>query len=340
MTVDSVYPRLYQINPNPGNRRLHGESFKNLAGSDWNMGQLRDRHDTNSAIVPYLTAGTIVIKHDQDIDTIRSTWDRIARKLRRANVIAWWMREIAMRSNRVHYHLIITSAHKGDNLKELVRASCPNLNFRMQFDPIVNQRQWANYLCKSTDFCGKESYLQKKVILFAPEVNLIKHNTIGDFWQKESELFKPSKEQKKDYREHTHKMLEASRNGTVHYAALLLSRRTGIDSESILTKYCENLILDPTLYQQYSDDARDYSIEYEPEPAPDSHDPLTPYVYTFSRDIVEPFKFSPCPPPPKPPTRTKATMTPKPARMPFSPDNCWSYDHLGNELHRPSWATD
>jgi hypothetical protein len=193
----------------------------------------------------------------------------------------------------------------------------------MYFRPVKDSRNWANYLCKSTEFKGKESFHKNKVVLFARHIGLEKHNEIGNFWQPGSKPQKPTPQQKQQKREHDHKMAEAVNDSLVRDAALHLASTTGVEADVIAKRYANNLIIDPTLYQAIADDAYEYRVqELASERDDDNPDPLTPRTRTFDRYIVGPFVFSPAPVPPKPPVRKKAKV--KQPFPKFDPANCFT----------------
>jgi hypothetical protein len=302
-------PKLYQSKPELGHPKYHGDSWKNLYGHDHNQDVLRKRHTLNALAVVYKLAGTIVIKHDLTVAEIRKVWSRIVRKLSKYGVVAWWIREIARRSGRIHYHLITTSDHTGDELKTLIRDSNPALKFRLQFDPIANSKHWGNYCCKSTTFKSKASFHAKKVVLFAKNVILDKHNEIGDFWQSTSKPVKLTPREKQANRDNDHKFREALSDNYVQDAATYLADATGLDHNHIGRHYARELAADPSLYQLYADDAYAYRIA-EGDISPRAK---IPSVGTFN--------FSTTPTPRKPPVRKK----PKPptAPIPFDPAKCY-----------------
>ena len=211
--------------------------------------------------VVYKLFGTINILKHMGVPEIRKVWAKITRKLRDAGVVAWWIREVSRQSDRVHYHLITISDHSGDELKALIRASCPTYRFRLQFDPPRDAKHSANYLCKSTEFAGRPSFHAKKVVLFAEKVGLEKHGTIekaGKFWQRKPK--KKTPQQKQVERDFKHQFGEALNDTYVQEAATTLADTTGIDQNEIATHYARELVIEPSLYQQYVNDAYGYRI--------------------------------------------------------------------------------
>ncbi len=313
MTVSSVYPRLYQSKPKPGSRLFHGKSWKNLEGYNRNMRWLRRRHAINRERISYSLACTINILQDLTVKEIRLAWAKIARKLRKANVVAWWIREISRRSNRVHVHLITASDHDPDTLKALIRAACPLLRFRLYFQPVRNAREWSNYLCKSTQFGSERSFHANKVVLFEGWVSLEKHGEINGFWQKKQKKRTPQQNQQR--RDYAHKLQEAANDYLVVDAAEYLSDATGLPEHEIVDRYARELITDPTTYQSIADDANKLRG-------------VTPYK-------VGPFRFTPAPPQRKPPVRKKKGAEIKPPFPPFDPDKCDSITFSGEITPRP-----
>lgn len=374
MLHSTPIPHFYQVKPLKGGPRNHGNSWKNLYGHDLNMEMLRQRHDLNQKAVTYKLAGTIIILHDQTLDDVRKTLAKIDRKLREKNVVYWHVKEIAKRTNRIHYHVIVASDHDPDDVKKWIRDSNKHLNFRLQFDPIKNSKWWANYLCKSTTFRGRPSFHARKVLLFAIDNTLDKHNATAGFWHPSSVLPKPTKEEKQAKRDYAHRLREAGEDSLVQDAVQHLADALGLNTPApvpevvivpapapvpektvitdgidwraeleeallrpterpayyntlytgfFLERYAKNLVADPTEYQSYADDAREYRIaELNSEPDREAHDPTTPRHRTFDRYIVNPFAFSPTPIPSKPPVRVK--KTPKPPFPAFDPTRCES----------------
>lgn len=273
-----------------------------MAGHDSNQNWLRKRHQKNRKLLVYKLAGTINILQDLTVAEIRLVWARITRKLRTAGVVAWWIREISRRTNRVHYHLVVASDHSEAAIKQLIRAACPTHRFRLSFPLIRDSREWSNYLCKSTEFAGMPSFYAGKVVLFEDWVKLDKHGEIGRFWLCKPKKRTPAENQAR--RELAHKFQQAANDFLVVDAAEYLSDATGLPEHEIVAHYARELIADPTTYQSLADAANKHRGE-------------KPYA-------VAPFSFTPCPPARKPPVRTKHKphRTPLP---PFDPRKCYSF---------------
>ena len=196
----------------------------------------------------------------------------------------------------------------------MVRASQPNFlknkDYRLQFEEIRDAQDWADYFCKTTIFdkVGTPSFHAGKVVLFAENVPLAVHDTIGNFWK-----YKPkplTKQQKQDYRERQHKLKEAYTDLAIEYAAESLDGMTDRTTSEIVIEFGKQLVADPTCYQSFVDMADRYNSEQE--------------SINYTPRKVGPFVFTPAPPLPPPPNRTKRT-TVKAAFPKFDPANCDSF---------------
>lgn len=312
--VSIVGQLLFQTKPKQGWPDQHGRSWKNICGSNRNNWKLQRRHERNAKLIPYKTAGTINILKDLTVKGIQSVWAKITRKFAEAKVVAWWRREVSRYSNRVHYHLVVVSDHTSEELKALVRSSQPKYlkakDYRLQFETIRNAKHWAEYCCKTTIFdrVGTPSFHAGKVVLFAENVGLAVHDTIGHFWK-----YKPkprTKQQKQAYRVKQHKLKEAYSDHAIQYAADSLQGMTNRTGGEIASEFAKQLVADPTSYQSFVDMADRYGAEQE--------------GFKYTPRKVAPFQFSPVPPLPPPPIRKKRTA-PKQPFPKFDPKNCDSF---------------
>lgn len=288
---------LYQRNPEPGKPHAHGDSWKNLCGHDANSNRLRHRHRRNNKLASYKLAGTVNILQDQSIQEHARFAARTARVFKQNGVDCFYIREITKRTNRIHYHLIVTSNHTPEEIKTLLRKANPTLKLRIYLHPVKKSEWWASYLSKTT------KYHKPKVVLFAKDVNLDKHGQWGDFWKTKAYTAAQKKAFNQQRREETHRRVEASTDPVVQAAADYLADATGMKSDDIANHYARELMTDPTLYQTYANDA----AAYHGQPA----------------TIVQPFAFSPCPQLTRPPRKKRGTTkTPLPA---FKPDQLESF---------------
>ena len=300
MPVSSIIPKLYQSKPDIGSKRFHGGSWKNLHGHDANTKSLRLRHQINHRITPYITAGTINILKDMGVSEIRKSVARFTRCLKAAGVVAWMIKEVSKRSNRVHYHLLITTHHSSEELKAIVRNSLPHLKFRLQFDPVRNAKWCSGYFCKTST----AEWHTAKTVLFAKDVRIDKHGVIGDFWQDKAKAETPQARKKRN--QDRKQLLAACHDSDVDAAARLISQATGESRDDVAEHFADWLISDPTIrpmlhtlaIQYWSDDM---GIQFDPN----QHHAIDMTVPDTPR-------------PPRP--RRPKDQAPKPDPIPWHPD--------------------
>src|SRR5262249_12306352 len=130
---------------------------------------------------------------EKPLTEIKTRWSKACRKLKKTGVIALWVIEVS-RSNRVHFHLIVSSVITKAALDEAIKEAMPSrevVRWHHRVQRIRQNEMWqlAHYICKAKVagyVNGRlvDDYYAAKRVLFKPKLGVRKHGTIGKFWIK------------------------------------------------------------------------------------------------------------------------------------------------------------
>jgi hypothetical protein len=142
---------------------------------------------------PYHWHVTINYESVQTPAEIKTCWTKVCKKLKKSGVVALWVREVN-RSNRVHYHLIVSNQIRKEALDQAVEDAMPPrevIPWHKRLQRIKQGETWqlAHYITKAqiagyVDGRRVVDYYATKRLLFKPKLGLVKYRTIGDFWVK------------------------------------------------------------------------------------------------------------------------------------------------------------
>ena len=113
---------------------------------------------------------------------VRVRWNAAKRRLERFGIVAFWVREPG-RSDKVHYHLLVTNPWPIDAIREKCREALTDTPTTVAVKPIDNPWMCGRYILKACVSKGENpDIFRKKRRLFVPKTGLRKHGTIGKFW--------------------------------------------------------------------------------------------------------------------------------------------------------------
>ena len=167
---------------------------------------------------PYQWFVTINIEVEMDAKGITDLWTKVCRNLRRQGVVALWVRE-PTRSNKVHYHLLVSSEISKAALAKAIKESMPSrtvTGWHKSIRQVTDDFGLAHYITKA-EIAGTEKRTHrsvndlwaKKRLLFKPKLKIRKHGTIGSFW------VKPARKIWKDFQDVEKKISEGLKDHRV-----------------------------------------------------------------------------------------------------------------------------
>ncbi len=188
---------LFQTDPVFSNASLH----RPKSWTETTTGYIREAKELTMCLVrnerlmdkPYQWHVTINLEIELTPSEIRNRWRKVVRKLRARGVVAIWVMEVS-RSNRVHFHLIVSSQISGVALEQAIDNAMPpraEVGWHKCLQRIEPGGTWqlAHYVTKAKIAAyvnGRrvEDYYAGKRVLFQPKLGLRKHSPIGPFWVK------------------------------------------------------------------------------------------------------------------------------------------------------------
>ncbi len=142
---------------------------------------------------PYQWHLTINFEAEQTPAEVRERWTKARKSLKKSGVVALSIMEIN-RSNRVHFHLIVSSRIGEAALRRAVEEAMPSqevIGWHNRPQRIKDGEMWqlAHYVIKAkiagyVNSRPVEDYYASKRLLFKPKLGLHKHHAIGAFWVK------------------------------------------------------------------------------------------------------------------------------------------------------------
>jgi hypothetical protein len=200
-TPRPTHDLLYQTRP------IHSKpsQFRAKGWTDTILGYKREARQLTLCLLrnrklakrPYQWFVTINIEVEMDAKQTTAIWTNTCRNLRRKGIVAFWIRE-PTRSNKVHYHLIVSSPTSRTALARAIKEAMPPRNvvgWHKSIRRINDEYMLCHYVTKA-EIAGfdrrtgrpiKDRFAKKR-LLFRPNLKLRKHGTIGDFWVKPARL--------------------------------------------------------------------------------------------------------------------------------------------------------
>jgi hypothetical protein len=188
---------LYQTDPPYSKPSM----YKPKGWTDTVAGYIREAKKLTSCILrnqrlmeqSYQWHVTINFETEQMPEEIRKNWSKVCNRLKKSGIVALWVREIS-RSNRVHYHLIISSRISKAALEKAIEEAMPPreiIGWHKRLQRIEEGETWqlAHYITKA-QIAGYvngrpvDDYYASKRLLFRPKLGLLKTRHIGKFWVK------------------------------------------------------------------------------------------------------------------------------------------------------------
>ncbi len=188
--LDSNHHKIYQVNVECSGNQKFASGWKSLDGYFNESKRLSICLLINAKNTQKYTLHAIVkFAGDMTPDEHQEVWKKFTRNMRQKGIIAFWVREPTL-ENQVHYHLIVVAPQAIETAKDAIEKACPRSHIdrlKLHFGAIEHQVGFCHHISKAkVEGYINEKYTsdkwQMKRLLFAKDIKLEKHGSIGKFW--------------------------------------------------------------------------------------------------------------------------------------------------------------